>query len=176
VAEGAIQALQSLWQFIKSWGPAVLAALVAPWAMLPYEIIKHIDRIKDATSKVAHAIARFFVGHSPIPEGPLHNLSLAQTIATSLQSKILINPTIGAAAIGHAMPSEIASRTILPMRWTATARAGGITLNYSPTITVNAVVPHDTADAWVKAARKHADELMRIIDDKLARRARLQFA
>ncbi|HJU10073.1 MAG TPA: hypothetical protein VJ728_04310 [Candidatus Binataceae bacterium] len=43
------------------------------------------------------------------------------------------------------------------------------------TFNVNYTINPGSPDDWVKAARSHADELMRIIDAKLTRRARLQF-
>jgi hypothetical protein len=49
--------------------------------------------------------------------------------------------------------------------------AVSITINYAPVIN-----GPTSPDEWVKAARRHADELMRIIDAKLARRSRLEFA
>lgn len=56
--------------FIKKWGLDILGFIVALWAMLPTEITKRWQAIKDAASKVTGGIARFFVGYSPIPDRP----------------------------------------------------------------------------------------------------------
>jgi len=51
--------------------------------------------------------------------------------------------------------------------------AAGVTIHYAPTINVSgSAVP---GEEWLKTARKHADELTRIITDKLNRQARLSF-
>jgi hypothetical protein len=71
-------------QFFKDWGLTVFGFIVAPFAMIPYEIYKHIDAIKGAAKAVARAIASFFVGHSPIPEGPLCNLNMGVEIARTI--------------------------------------------------------------------------------------------
>jgi Phage-related minor tail protein len=71
--------------FFKQWGLEILGFILAPWAMLPYEIYKHWGKIKDAATSIAHGIARLFVGHSPIPEGPLHDLNLSRQVAISLR-------------------------------------------------------------------------------------------
>jgi hypothetical protein len=64
--------------------------------------------------------------------------------------------------IGAAMPRSI-------------ALGGGITVNYSPNISISGNGAA-SKDEWVKSARQHADELVRIIEAKLGRRARLAFA
>jgi TP901 family phage tail tape measure protein len=154
-------ALGKLWLFVKDRGPQLLLMLAAPWAMLPYEIYKRLDQI--AAGKVAHTIARFFVGHSPIPEGPLPDLNLSRAIAMTLRPEAVMVPTNRTArAIGAAMPPSIALR-------------GGITVNYSPNISISGNGA-SSKDEWVKAAHQHADELVRIIEAKLGRRARLEFA
>ena len=51
------------------------------------------------------------------------------------------------------------------------AASGAVTIHVHYTTTINGAAPGD----WVNAAQKHADDLMRIIDDKLNRRARLRF-
>src|SRR5262249_2521187 len=53
------------------------------------------------------------------------------------------------------------------------ARGGGITVNYSPNITVNG--GGGSPGEWRNEMRKHADDLVRIVQEKLGRQARLRF-
>jgi hypothetical protein len=139
----------------------VLGEGIALWAMRPYEIDQRNRQIKEAAGDVAHASARFFLDHSPIPEGPLRDLNLARTITMPLTSRALPAPAIYTA-------SAIAQRL-------AIAGGGNTVIHYSPTIHVNGSSSASARDEWVKSARQHADELFRIIKDKTYREQRLRF-
>src|SRR5207245_9031441 len=71
-------------RFFKQWGEAVLGFLLHPFTALPRAIRAAWVDIKSASAWVAHGISRFFVGHSPIPEGPLHDLNLGRDIARTM--------------------------------------------------------------------------------------------
>lgn len=76
----------------------------------------------------------------------------------------------------HAAPIVMADGTTSRTADAAPSAAGmggGIVIHYSPDITVNG--GSGSPEDWVKAMRRHSDELMRVIDDKLNRRARLRF-
>ncbi len=49
-AYGVYEYWDALKAFFKDWGLTVLGFLIAPWAMIPYEIYKHMDAIKKAAS------------------------------------------------------------------------------------------------------------------------------
>jgi hypothetical protein len=164
VVDGAEAALGSVLLFVKHRGVELLEALVAPWAMLPTEIFKHIDEFKNAAEKVAHTIARFFVGHSPIPEGPLRDLNLARTIAMMLPPPPVLAPAMQT-------PGAIAR----PLAGAGGIRGGSTTFNVNYNVTVNGSGSASAREEWVKSARQHADELMRIINVQLYRQRRLQF-
>jgi hypothetical protein len=129
-------------------------------AMLPMEIYKHIDQTREAADKVAHTIARSFVGHSLIRVGLLDELNFSRTIAMTLRPDVVMPAT-------RVMPARTATATP-PL----TVAGRGVTINLTCSPTIKDASP----DEWVKAARRHADELVRIIDAKLSRRARLELA
>lgn len=130
-------------------------------AVLGCERLKHIDARKNAQGIVSDAIVRFFVGHSPVLQRPLRDLSLPRQIATTLASVPVLRPAM-----------ELAPTIARPLGGTSRA-ATGVTVHYSPTINITGSAL--TGEEWLKTARKHADELMRIIADKLNRQARLSF-
>jgi hypothetical protein len=88
----------------------------------------------------------------------------APTVNLALPKLIESAPMIVAAA------PERRSRAIAAPH--AVPDAQPMTVKVNVSYNVNAAAPQD----WVRAARQHADELMRIIDSKLQRRARLEFA
>src|SRR5260370_5178680 len=67
--------------FFKGWGAEVLGFIVAPFAMIPIEIYRHIGAIKNAAQAAAGAVAGFFVGHSPIPQRPLPDFNIGRAIS-----------------------------------------------------------------------------------------------
>jgi len=134
--------------------PVVAASEVyAQWGAIEYPF--------RAAWNVAAKIAGLFEHHSPSREGPLREAIINFRLANELA--------------GYMMPAPVACQagTAAAIATAATAAAAGgptiINLTYSPTI--NGASPGD----WVKSARHHADELMRIIEDKLGRRRRLAF-
>jgi hypothetical protein len=107
--------------------------------------------------RVANSVTGFFIGHSEIPQGPLHRVNLLREIAMSSRPAPVQFARCAAAIAPGIAPAPAAAAPI-------------ITVNYSPNIT--GASPGD----WVNAARRHADELVRIIEGKQARRTRLSFA
>ncbi|MFZ0889586.1 MAG: hypothetical protein WA005_14115, partial [Candidatus Binataceae bacterium] len=69
-------------------GKAVLIGITGPFGLIGIEIYKHWDSIKDACEKLGAGIRGFFVGSSPPPFGPLHDLgriTIAETIAERIR-------------------------------------------------------------------------------------------
>ena len=153
--------------FVKNWGLTILGFAIAPWAMLPIEIYRHIGEIKKAAESVAHAIARFFVGHSPIPEGPLHRLDLSREFARTLTPA----PIIGAVrrvAIATAIAAPMVAGAAAPA--SAAYREPGarhiaVTIHYHV---------HGASDPEVEA-EKHGRILVRTLRRELEREARTDF-
>lgn len=136
------------------------------------------DSVTDATRKVMAAAAKYLPSHSPAELGPLSTLDrlpFGETFARSIRPE----PVLGAMRRLAAAATFTGAAT-LPMilsssgyAGTLAAGAGGagsvnIVINYAPVLNVS---PDDvsTPDAWMKAARIHSQDLVRIIDHHLSR-------
>jgi hypothetical protein len=157
---GAQAALGDALSLVKHRGAGLAAALLARRLILPYGIINQVDEITGAACKVAHPISLVFLGHSPIPQGPAHHLKFSRAIALTLAPSPVLAPTM-----------QMARAIAQPLR--SSTRNGGIIVNYSPTINISGSA--SVREEWVKSARRHADELIRIIKDKTYREQRLRF-
>jgi hypothetical protein len=157
---GVQAALGDALSFVKQRGAGLAAALLARWPILPYGIINQVDETTGTASKVAHLISLVFLGHSPIAEVPAHHLKFSRAIALTLTPSLVLAPTMQKA---RAIAQPLGSST----------RNGGIIVNYSPTINISGSA--SVREEWVKSARRHADELIRIIKDKTYREQRLRF-
>jgi hypothetical protein len=159
--------------FFKEWGMTVLSFIVAPFAMLPYEIMKHWGAIKDAAKAVAHGIASFFVGHSPIPEGPLHDLNLSREIARTIEPGPMLTAIRRVAmvtAIAAPMMVGAGASTAIAAR----AGAGGATvqITYAPVIHIGAGAD---AKGFRLELERHARNLVDIVNREMAKRSRREF-
>ena len=136
--------------------PAIAASIgmAAGIAAAPMIYFPFGELVQPAASAVA-------APHSPFGAAPTG-------IAAAASAFFLSFPRVSGA---RGIPEAQTRDSLRQPRENHTQR-GGITINvnYSPTINGG------TRDDWVKAARQHADELMRIIDSKLNRRNRLEFA
>ena len=123
--------------------------------------LKHIEELKQAAGKITDATARFFVDRlAPIAEGPFRDVKLSPQISMTFTP------------VPVAFPVEPAHTIAQPFGGISRA-SGGITVNYAPTINISS--SGSPREEWLKTARQHADELLRIIQDKLSRQARLSF-
>lgn len=178
--------------FFKSWGTEVLGYLEYPFLALPHAIAAAAGAVEDAAKGIAHRIARLFVGHSPIPEGPLHDLNLAAQVALSLRP----GPVIAAArrlagALALTIPLAVAAPMAPAMAMGAAgAMAPGATgrpvisvtvQNFAPQITIADAQgdPSTLATKMIAALKVNnlqlARELAAAIEAELARRARGNF-
>jgi hypothetical protein len=111
------------------------------------------------------------LGHSPIPEGPLHDLNLGRDIARTIQPGPIV-----AAMRRVAMATAIAAPMMIgagaPAMAARGAASGGVA---SINITVNYHVTAGSPEDFVKAARKHAEALTKILKDRAAVHARREF-
>ncbi len=161
-----------------SLGKTILTGIAGPFGMIASEIIGHWESIKAACEKIAGGIKSFFVGHSPPPAGPLHDLGRI-TIAETIADRIRPAPVL-AAIRRTAAAAAIASTTIVAGAAgpaLAGGGAGGIVIN-AP-ITINAQAGADTAaleNIVLRALDNHRYELARILDQERERKERTVLA
>jgi hypothetical protein len=117
-----------------------------------------------AAEGLAEKIGGYFKFHSPPAYGPLRNAILNIRLGEELAKHIAPASVIPPA---RALVAGIAATAALHP---ASAAAAPITINYTPVINGAA-----SPDEWVKVARQHAKDLMRIIGSELNREARLAF-
>jgi hypothetical protein len=126
---------------------------------------------------VAEKIGRIVVGHSPPPEGPLHELGRI-SIADTLAERIRPGPVLSAinrtaAAVAIAAPMMLGPGGAA-MAGTA-APGGAVVINYSPHVEVHAAAGADAAGfrrAVMDALDHDRYELVRLIDGELTRKER----
>lgn len=104
---------------------------------------------------------------SPAKEGPfrdLHKIKLVETIAAAIKPGPLVSAMRGAvsAAAGVSGPRP------------GFAGAGGVVLHYSPTIHLNGGSPA-VKDDLMTVLRQHKDELLRLVEQAQAKKARVKF-
>jgi hypothetical protein len=125
-----------------------------------------------AAWQVAEKVGGLSQFHSPPDYGPLRDAVLNFRFGEELAARMQPAPVVGVA-------SKMAAPVVRaePIGQASANRAGAgntIHIHYSPHINVTG--GPSAKDEWVKAARQHADELVRIIRGKLQREARLSFA
>lgn len=122
-------------------------------------------------------VARF-IPHSPAKEGPLRNLDrvrIVETIANTIKPAPMVHAIRRVAAAAIAAPLMVgmaAGPAIASGGRQSASSAAPVVINVTYAPVINGA---GSPDEWAKAAKAHADELMRIIDEKMKRRARLSF-
>ena len=173
------------WQAVKTFllelpslaadvGAAILQALIKPFLDLPENIRNAWGGIKEAVDDMAGKIGRFFIGHSPIPEGPLHDLNLGRELGRSLMpSPVLSALRTTAAAVAIAAPMALAPA--LP----AMASNGGspVSVNFAPTIHVNGTAGDgkEIGAQVMGYLKDHMPELLNYMNREIERKRRLQY-
>ncbi|HLW71354.1 MAG TPA: phage tail tape measure protein [Candidatus Binataceae bacterium] len=165
---GIVYELYKHWDMVKTfvtkmipeafhWGVNLLKSFASGIASAVMYPIHEVE-------KLAGRMGRFLIGHSPPPEGPLHELNLSKTIGSTLQPMAVLTSMRRLAAA-----TAIAGPMLLGGAGSAGAAPAGITINYS--VKINGGSP----DEWARSAKRHADELMRIIGREMERRDRRSF-
>jgi len=54
-------AANAVWEFLRQWGPLILAAVTGPVGLIVYAVVKHWDDIKDKTAAIWNAVKDFVV-------------------------------------------------------------------------------------------------------------------
>jgi hypothetical protein len=132
-----------------------------------------------AAERLAGSIKDFFVGHSPPPVGPLHQLNrvrIVQTIAESIKpgpmaSAIRRVAQVAAVAVPVAIGAGAGAAMAARPGMAGAAAGAPIVLNYSPRITVNGDAD---PEQFKRLLRQHSYELMQALDREHARRARTE--
>jgi len=178
---GSIKSVASSFgSWIAGWattlGKTILIGIAGPFGLIEYEMYSHWDSIKAACEKIGSGIADFFVGHSPPPIGPLHELgriTIAETIADRIRPAPVLAAIRRTAAAAAIASTTMAAAAIGAGAGPVMAGGGGIVIN-AP-ITINAGPGADTAALErivVAAFKRHRYELVRAIDGERERRER----
>jgi hypothetical protein len=128
--------------WLLGWAPAVgkevLFGLTGPFGMIGYEIYKHAGSIEAACKKLGGIVESYFVGHSPPPVGPLHNLgriTIAETIAARIRpAPILSAVARTAAAVASAAPTMDGGGVAMAGTGGGGSGGGAPIINYSVSI------------------------------------------
>ncbi len=97
--------------------------------------------------------------------------------AYGLLREVMLHFNLGRELARRTQPAGVVSAAARLVATAAPESAGvrgTLVIHYSPNITINSASV--AAQDWVKAARDHGRELMRVIDEQMRRRARLNFA
>jgi hypothetical protein len=143
-------------QWMKNAGMAMIHALGDG-------ILAGIEWPVHAAEALAHKIGGYFIGHSPPPYGPLHELGRI-TIAETIASRITAAPVLSAigrtaGAIASAAPA---------MGGAAFAGAGGGIIHYAPVINGTGLDEH----SLLRVLERHAYDLRRILGREDSRKER----
>jgi TP901 family phage tail tape measure protein len=175
-------ALVKFWDIIKpenlfgklipdffSWG----AKLVKTFAQ---GLLSVMNYPAEAVEKIMHKVASYLPGHSPAEVGPLSMLDrmpFSETFAQSIKPAPVIHAVSNlAGALRVAMPTLVPPMGQAARGGSGTG-GGQVIIHYQPKVTVNGA--GGSPDDWVKAMRRHGDELVRIVKENAFREARLRF-
>ena len=162
-------------KWFKAWAPeigdAIVLGFTGPFGLIAAEIYKHFDAIKAAARHVAEGIGRFFIGHSPPPEGPLHLLDrnrIPETIAESLRPAPILS-AVHRLALVAALGAPLAAAA--PAMAMGGAGVAPVTINVS-------YAPHIEAGAGPELEeqlRHHSRVLADLVAEEMAVRARRSY-
>jgi TP901 family phage tail tape measure protein len=127
-----------------------------------------VNKVKELAQNV-----RDFFPFSPAKTGPLrdiHKLKLVETIAASVRPAPLVKAvsSMASQAVGAMSPS--------PRMAMAGAGGGGmgVSINYSPVVNISGGGEQNKTD-FIAILRTHKDEIMRMIENEVARRERSKY-
>ncbi len=174
-------ALASFGTWVGGWaaklGKAILVGIAGPFGLIAYEIYSHWDSIKAACEKIGAGIKSYFVGASPPPVGPLHDLgriTIAETIAERIRpAPILTALRRTAAAAAIASTTIVAGASGPAFAGGGAGAGGGIVINAPITISVGEGVDAAALEKIVVATfEKHRYELLRALERQRAQKER----
>jgi hypothetical protein len=154
----------------KTLGKIVLMGIAGPFGMIAGEIYSHWDSIRAACEKIGSGIKDFFVGHSPPPVGPLHelgNITISETIADKIRpAPVLAAIRRTAAAAAIASTTVIAAGAGAAMAGPTSTGPGAqngvapISFNFAPVINGTKL----TKEELLEVLSKSAHEVARILE------------
>lgn len=168
----------------KHWGTIATFLKSINWGQIGIDILKGIARgllngivyLTGPLGVVAKYILDHFRLRSPAKLGPLRefrNLHIIETIAQAMQPTPMLAAIRRVAAVtAVAMPMMIGTGT--PAM--ASPAAGGGAAPVVVNLTMNYSMPSGASgDDFVKLAREHGREVAKIVEEVLARKARVKF-
>jgi len=180
IAAAAVVAASAI---IAWWGPvkSFFTTLVPQAFEWGVNLLKTLAKgIASAALWPVHAIENVFgkvaayIPHSPAKVGPLrdlHRVRIVETIAESIRPAPMVNAIRRVALVTALAVPMIASAAAPTLASTGAAAGRAVVVNISPVYNINATTPEE----FVKAAKDHARELVRIVKDALEREDRKAF-
>lgn len=160
---------------IKHWGDLKAVAnmfynagkniVTSIWEGIKSLAMKPVEAIKDIVTKV-----REFLPFSPAKVGPLrdlHRVRIVETIAATMKPGPMVQAMSNVATVTAATGGRRSVGSV-------SAAAGGITLNFSPTINVGPGSATNRADI-LDVLRQFQPEILRLIEDAMDRKNRARF-
>lgn len=147
------------------WGKNLITALwkgivsVADWA---------VEGIKNLGRKIANGFKSILGIHSPSRLFTEYGMNITQGLVVGIDR--------GGSAVGEATAgmAAIATGDIAPASGVMSS-VGGVSVNYSPHVTINGPVSAEMRDVFVAMLRRHADDIVDIVARSAANTARLSF-
>lgn len=147
------------------WGKNLITALwdgivsVADWA---------VEGIKNLGRKIANGFKSILGIHSPSKLFTEYGMNITQGLVVGIDR--------GGSAVTKATTgmADITAGSITPATG-AMPSFGGVSVNYSPHVTINGSVSAETRDEFVAMLRRHADDIVDIVARSAANTARLSF-
>lgn len=147
------------------WGKNLITALwngivsVADWA---------VEGIKNLGKKIADGFKSILGIHSPSKLFTEYGMNITQGLVVGIDrgGSAVEEATAGMAAIatGDITPASDVMSSV-----------GGVSVNYSPHVTINGSVSAEIRDEFVAMLRRHADDIVDIVARSAANTARLSF-
>ena len=147
------------------WGKNLITALwdgivsVADWA---------VEGIKNLGRKIADGFKSILGIHSPSKLFTEYGMNITQGLVVGIDrgGSAVEEPTAGMAAIATGDISPVSD---------VMSSVGGVSVNYSPHVTINGSVSAEIRDEFVAMLRRHADDIVDIVARSAANTARLSF-
>lgn len=147
------------------WGKNLITALwdgivsVADWA---------VEGIKNLGRKIADGFKSILGIHSPSKLFTEYGMNITQGLVVGIDrgGSAVEEATAGMAAIATGDISPVSD---------VMSSVGGVSVNYSPHVTINGSVSAEIRDEFVAMLRRHADDIVDIVARSAANTARLSF-
>lgn len=151
------------------------------WEGMKSVVMKPINMVKDMVKKI-----RDFLPFSPAKEGALkdiHKIRLVETIAENIKPGPMVRAmrSTTAAAMIAASPVSVPASPLSAMGGgitgggMASGGGGGITVHYSPVITIQGGAAANMKDDFAAMLKKHSKEINAVIKEELRKEQRSKY-